>query len=106
MLCSMCLGTGCLDCGGRGHKKVNDRPLDIVTKEGDTLIKAYKWLKNYSIFPVDGGLQNQSAKFARAVEYCDIVNSSYHKLKEDLKSETAMKIQAMNNMMQGKKRGN
>jgi len=53
-----------------------------VTNAGIELFKAYSMLKNYNVWPVDGGLVEQSAKFLKCVEWCDLVNSRHEDIEK------------------------
>lgn len=102
--CIKCLGDGCKRCGERGYKERRVKPLEIVTEKGFSLFKAYKWCKNYNIFPISGGLINQSAKFVRAVEICDIIAVKYEKIKNGYKEMQAKQAEQFQRML-GSKRG-
>jgi hypothetical protein len=97
------MGEGCTKCGYRGYKEKRVKPLEYVSNEGFSLFSAYKWLKNYNILPIEGGLQNQSAKFVRTVEYCDIIASKMQSIKEKFKTAQGKKIESMQQMMRGKR---
>ena len=52
------------------------------------LFKAYRWLEDKSIFPISGGLCDQSAYFIHCVDYI----KSYTAMVEQKKRESAEKI--------------
>lgn len=105
MLCLECLGDGCRKCGDRGHISKKTKPLEDVTNAGFDLYHTYRWLKNYNILPVEGGLINQTAKFVQAVEFMDIVQMKYAAVTERFKTERAKQIESMAGKLQTKRRG-
>lgn len=105
LYCVECHGVGCQVCAGRGFKRITVKPLDFVSNDGFHLFSAYKWLKNYSIFPIADGLEKQSVKFVRAVEFMDIVNNATIKNKEESKTDKAREIENMASMLKGKNAG-
>lgn len=63
----------------RGEIIYDSKPDKVITNAGIGLFKAYKFLKNYSTWPVDGGVIKQTSKFIKAIEYMDGINSQYEK---------------------------
>jgi hypothetical protein len=92
MLCPDCLGDECGGCK-KGFVKQERRPVALIGPEGDALFQAYKWLRNYGTLLAPGGLQDQSAAFVDAVEWCDAVHSAYSRAVGKRNAELA-KVQA------------
>ena len=104
MVCLDCLGSGCPVCAGDGYITITGKPLGNVTARGFHLFRMYRWMKNYSIFPLGGGLLNQSAKLIRAFEFMDMVNQIAAKTAKDFKTEKAKEIETMATAFNTKKR--
>lgn len=79
-MCYICTGSGsvgkeiCPECDGQKKLFIEGKPLDSVTRAGNLLFEAYKFLKTYSVWPVEGGILKQSSKFIRCIRWCDFVN--------------------------------
>ena len=54
-----------------------EKPEENLTKEGYGLFRAYTYLKNYNIWPNNGGLMRQSSKFIAAIDVIDGIKSKY-----------------------------
>lgn len=80
MVCPKCLGEGCEDC----HRGMV-APTRCPTVEGKPtkLFKAYREFKRLDVLPILGGWYDQSAKFVKAVEFCDFVCAQYDRLREE-----------------------
>ena len=56
------------------------------------MFEAYKFLKEYQIFPVSGGLLKQASKFLACIKLCDLINFKYTEAKaEQEKAVAALK---------------
>ena len=98
IICEVCLGDGCKQCGDRGILKHTGRLADSITKAGYSLFEQFKFLKSYNIWPVDGGLIRQSCKFIACIKWCDLVNLKLEeqaKKDKDAKAGFADKFQKM-----------
>ena len=78
----MCLGDGCQECGNDGGLEWTGKVEDLITRDGLDLFESYKWLKNYSQFPVEGGMFGQSSKFIACVNWCDSVDFKFRQYLE------------------------
>ena len=101
--CIHCFADGCQRCGGRGYREKRVAPLDLLTEPGTALFNAYRWLKNYNILPISAGLSNQSAKFVKMVEFCDIVVARMSKMKDNIREGEAKQAEMLSKMMRGKR---
>ena len=90
MLCLKCLGDKCEFCEQKGFIIQNEDAYKILSQSGDHLFKAYAWLKNHNQLPAPGTWIEQSAKFIKAVDWCDHVHAKW-----------ARKIKEHNEMMEG-----
>lgn len=94
MYCWMCLSDGCGFCGGSGvvaMKSCPSRAYQQAMSAMSGLFKAYRWLEDKAIFPISGGLCDQSAYFMRCVEYI----KSYTAMVEHKKRENADKMKSL-----------
>ena len=46
----------------------------MITTDGVDLFEAYKTLKDYNIWPMEGGTMNQTSKFLHCVKWVDLIN--------------------------------
>lgn len=77
MICLKCLGEGCQDCGRQGF--ISEEPGEI---ESDEIFRAYKWLKKYNVFPAPGTWMDQTAIFVNTVEFIDLLEGAWYRLRE------------------------
>ena len=71
------MGDGCPGCDEGYLDKGDGTPEEYLTEKGRGVFEAYIWLKNYNIWPVTGGLQDQPARFLKVVKFCDAVGAIY-----------------------------
>lgn len=76
-LCWACLGEKCDVCGDRGWILESVPPEQLLTEDAGELWEGYRFLRDYGIFPVPGGLVNQAARFLSTIRLCDRVNGVY-----------------------------
>lgn len=75
----------CGACDQTGWVWETKRPTSGLSHETGKLFEAYRLLKEYKTFPVEGGQLKQSAVFIAAIHLCDLVHTLYaeRKLKEE-----------------------
>lgn len=56
---------------------MDDSPFNVLNQKGKGLFQSYIYLKEYKIWPVAGGLSNQSKLFLNAVELMDSITQKY-----------------------------
>jgi hypothetical protein len=110
VLCHRCLGDGCNDCDDgfiQGPEDIDseDQPFIEQYRRGDVepYFRAYMWLREYKVLPRAGGLDAQSAHFAKVVDWCDRVVSRWRS-KQREREEAAQKLMQMQNTMMSKLR--
>jgi hypothetical protein len=90
--CYTCLGSGCPTCSESGVIKMSQCPNRATTKalkEMGDLFRAHRWLDENSIFPINGGLNEQTAFFIHASEFITSYAKIYRKKKQDAKARIA-----------------
>ncbi len=80
--CEQCLGEKCGACGETGWVWETQRPTWRLSPGAGPLFQAYRLLKEYKVFPVEGGQMKQSAVFLAAIHYCDLVHTLYAEKKK------------------------
>jgi len=91
-MCWKCVGEGrdCKTCNSaRGHTKEKKPPLELINRNSLALFKYYTFLKNYNIWPIEGGLSEQPAIFIKVIEYCDLVISKFNEIEAERETEKA-----------------
>lgn len=66
---------------------------------GINLWRSYRYLKSYQHFPRSGGTMEQTAKFLAAVDYCDRVNVTYSKRKQEVEANKEKAMNAIAEML-------
>ena len=96
LLCYRCIGWAaespdnkCKACNDKGATIQTKPTQDLITDDGLTLFEYYKFLKNYNIWPEDGGLSKQPAIFIKTIKYCDAVIAKFNMYKNDKDKATS-----------------
>jgi len=96
LICPKCKGDGCSECGSGLIQETGDISANL-TGAGGELFAAYQWLKNYGTYPAPGTWTQQTAKFYRAITFCDSMSSKFHELRERKNAEMDAMIKGLKN---------
>lgn len=88
--CEFCIGEGCDECL-EGWIQEESHPRDLLTNDARDLFQAYRMLKDYGTFPIQGGWLVQTEKFLRAMDVCDKSNGLFRN-REAKKEESDRKL--------------
>jgi len=66
-----------------------------INRDGQDLFRAYSWLKNYNQLPEPGGWANQTGKFIRAVEFCDLVVVKMNECRQERNKQLELKAKLL-----------
>lgn len=88
ILCPYCFGSGCDECKGNEgnyafYRCVNHCRTESVMSLG-FFYRAFRWLEEKSIFPVDGSLLDQSFSFISACDFMKIYAAAYIARKREI----------------------
>lgn len=97
------MGDRCSLCNNQGIIILNGNIDDHITNHGMDLWNAYKWLKDYSMFPGPGGWLNQTSKFIHCVKWVDLINLKYEKYHKRGKEQKASFMKRFGNMLKEKR---
>lgn len=93
MLCWNCLaddiGITCHICEGSGKIEQKKKPKSLLNSDTRIYFKQYTYLKNYSIWPIEGGLNKQDSKFLKVLDYCDAVKNRHDEIKTEIDKTNA-----------------
>ena len=84
--CFNCLGDGCETCGESGviqFPKCPKRAVRQAIEECGQFFRLHKWMDEKSIFPVSGGLMDQTAYFVHCSEFFNAYANAYSKRKAE-----------------------
>ena len=87
-------GETCQTCGRIGLINLEKTPKSLSSKDGKTYFEQYIYLKNYKLWPNEGGLARQNSKFLKVVDYCDRIKYKLEEMRqheEDVNRKLASK---------------
>lgn len=80
-----CFGEGCQGCFGEGFIRFTKLPEITAAR---TLFQAFSWFKEYKLLPAPGTWTEQTAKFIKAVGFCESTNMKLVSYKEEQNRQT------------------
>ena len=83
LLCLKCFGDGCDECGGFPIEQ-EGKLSDYFDGKINLMYSEISYLNSHHIFPTDGGLDSQSAKFLDCDNYVARVKVGYQTIKRNM----------------------
>ena len=80
-ICHHCLGSKCEKCK-KGYIEYKGNYKEHINEKARGLFKAYYFLKEYKVWPVNEGMINQNAKFIKTIEFVDMVKQRYNEIEQ------------------------
>lgn len=107
VLCIECLGEECDKCNeGMVTLPEDNEEHEFIPyhkrNRNYGIFNSYVWLKQYNMLPNEGGWIDQSAKFIKMVEWCDLVHNKWTAYNK-ARNEAIAKLSNQMGSMFGKK---